>query len=567
MTQYAILIYGDEKAFQDQSPEAWSAMLDAHTAFAKAVADLGGTIKGGEALGMSGTATSVRDGVVTDGPFVDTKETFGGSTSSTRATSTTRCRSPSCARPRPAASRCARSSTPRGRDPDGRRGRARRSPTRTAASGPSCSPRRCASPATSTSPRSAPRRRTSTPSRRGRAQVPDRPGAWLTTAARRRAVDRLRREGTLRRKLPLLVEPGGVATGAALARGRTSTRRPRRPAPPRLHVLPPRPEPAARVALTLRLVCGVATPDVARAFLVSEPTMAARITRAKRKITQARIPYRTPSAEELPERLDSVLTTVHLLFSTGHTAPTGERLVREDVVRPGDRPRPHARVAAPRRARGPRPARPAAAHRRAARHPRRRRPAGCVLLEDQDRPPWDNTKILEGLGSRSTRCACRGRGGSRCRPRSQASTPSRPRSRRPTGRASSGSTTPSWPANPRRWSHSIAQRPWPSRRDPRRVWRPSTSSRRPRPGPARGLPLPAHHPRGPVCAAWAVAARRPRRTRPRWRSRRMPRNGTSSRAAGRHSWLDRAVQPVDRMVHRWACESGDTPSTLDHEVH
>ena len=78
MTQYAILIYGDEKAFTDQSPEAWSAMLDAHRAFSKAVGDLGGTILGGEALGLSDTATSIRDGVVTDGPFVETKETFGG---------------------------------------------------------------------------------------------------------------------------------------------------------------------------------------------------------------------------------------------------------------------------------------------------------------------------------------------------------------------------------------------------------------------------------------------------------------------------------------------------------
>jgi hypothetical protein len=78
MTQYAILIYGDEKAFTGQSPEAWAAMMDAHSAFAKAVADLDGTIKGGEALGLSDTATSIRDGVVTDGPFVETKETFGG---------------------------------------------------------------------------------------------------------------------------------------------------------------------------------------------------------------------------------------------------------------------------------------------------------------------------------------------------------------------------------------------------------------------------------------------------------------------------------------------------------
>jgi hypothetical protein len=78
MTQYAILIYGDEKAFANQSPEAWSAMMDAHQAFAKAVGDLGGNILGGEALGMTDTATSIRDGVVTDGPFVETKETFGG---------------------------------------------------------------------------------------------------------------------------------------------------------------------------------------------------------------------------------------------------------------------------------------------------------------------------------------------------------------------------------------------------------------------------------------------------------------------------------------------------------
>jgi hypothetical protein len=78
MTQYAILIYGDEKAFTDQSPEAWAAMMDAHRAFSKAVGDLGATILGGEALGLSDTATSIRDGVVTDGPFVETKEFLAG---------------------------------------------------------------------------------------------------------------------------------------------------------------------------------------------------------------------------------------------------------------------------------------------------------------------------------------------------------------------------------------------------------------------------------------------------------------------------------------------------------
>jgi predicted RNA polymerase sigma factor len=86
------------------------------------------------------------------------------------------------------------------------------------------------------------------------------------------------------------------------------------------------------VALTLRLLCGLSTAEVARAFLVSKPTMAARITRAKKKIAVARIPYRVPPAAELPERIDAVLSVVHLLFTTGHTVPTGDELVRRDLV-------------------------------------------------------------------------------------------------------------------------------------------------------------------------------------------------------------------------------------------
>ncbi len=86
------------------------------------------------------------------------------------------------------------------------------------------------------------------------------------------------------------------------------------------------------MALTLRLLCGLTTGEVARAFLVSEPTMAARITRAKKKIAAARIPYRVPDAEELPARVDAVLAVVHLLFTTGHTAPAGGDLVRRDLV-------------------------------------------------------------------------------------------------------------------------------------------------------------------------------------------------------------------------------------------
>jgi predicted RNA polymerase sigma factor len=88
----------------------------------------------------------------------------------------------------------------------------------------------------------------------------------------------------------------------------------------------------AQLAVTLRLVCGVSTGDIARALLVSEPTMAARLTRAKKKISATRIPYRVPGAAELPDRLGAVLGVIHLLFTTGHTAPSGESLVRTDLV-------------------------------------------------------------------------------------------------------------------------------------------------------------------------------------------------------------------------------------------
>ena len=88
----------------------------------------------------------------------------------------------------------------------------------------------------------------------------------------------------------------------------------------------------AQVALTLRLVCGLTTAEIAGAFLVSETTMAARVTRAKKKISAARIAYRVPAAPELPDRLDAVLTVIHLLYTTGHTAPSGADLVRADLV-------------------------------------------------------------------------------------------------------------------------------------------------------------------------------------------------------------------------------------------
>jgi len=161
--------------------------------------------------------------------------------------------------------------------------------------------------------------------------VPDRPGAWLTTAARRTALNAMARRRTLEAKLPLLVDPQPAET-------------PMPGADPDPDVIPddrlrlvftcchPALAREAQVALTLRLVCGVPTPDVAHAFLVSEPTMAARITRAKKKIAGAGIPYAVPEAAELPARLDAVLTVVHLLAATAHAAPTGDGLVRDDLA-------------------------------------------------------------------------------------------------------------------------------------------------------------------------------------------------------------------------------------------
>jgi len=156
--------------------------------------------------------------------------------------------------------------------------------------------------------------------------VPDRPAAWLVTVAKRTALNLLRRRRTLEAKLPLLVERGGEEDEESDALFPDD----------RLRLIFICCHPAlgreAQVALTLRLVCGVVTPDVAQAFLVSETTMAARLTRAKKKIAAARIPFAVPAAEELPARLDAALAVIHLLYATGHTAPSGESLVRDELT-------------------------------------------------------------------------------------------------------------------------------------------------------------------------------------------------------------------------------------------
>ncbi|MET9904826.1 DUF6596 domain-containing protein [Streptomyces sp. NPDC006446] len=165
--------------------------------------------------------------------------------------------------------------------------------------------------------------------------IPNNPAAWLTTAAKRRATDAVRREQTFRSKLSLLIEP--VRTEEEVALAEPAAVEPEDVVPDeRLGLVFMCCHPAlaqeAQLALTLRLVCGATTADIARALLVSEPTMAARMTRAKKKISAARIPFRLPEADELPDRLRALLGVIHLLFTAGHTAPSGASLMRTGLV-------------------------------------------------------------------------------------------------------------------------------------------------------------------------------------------------------------------------------------------
>ncbi|MBX3387935.1 MAG: RNA polymerase sigma factor [Phycisphaeraceae bacterium] len=230
------------------------------------------------------------------------------------------------------------------------------------------------------------------------AGVPENPGAWLATTARRRAIDRIRREQKLREIGEALSRESGTSDPMPAAIDRLDD--PIEDDLLRLVFMTSHPllPDDARSALTLRLLCGLSTGEIARAFLVPEPTIAQRIVRAKRTLSDNRVAFEVPVGKDLPERLASVLEVLYLLFNEGYTATAGDDWIRpslcEESMRLGRileglmplEPEVHGLVAL--------------MELQASRlNARTDRDGNPILLPDQDRSRWDRTLIRHGLGA------------------------------------------------------------------------------------------------------------------------------------------------------------------------
>jgi RNA polymerase sigma-70 factor, ECF subfamily len=227
------------------------------------------------------------------------------------------------------------------------------------------------------------------------AGVPSNPGAWIVTTARNKAIDRLRRERRLAQKQVELAQLMTLDPGEPDRQNRSSV------VDDRLRLIftccHPALSPEARVALTLRTLGGLQTAEIARAFLVPEPTMAQRLVRAKAKIRAACIPYRVPPDHLLPERLDGVLAVLYLVFNEGYVASGGDALIRRELCDEAIR---LARLLA-----ALMPDEPEVLGLLALlllHHARRDARVGdageLILLDDQDRSRWDQAMILDGVG-------------------------------------------------------------------------------------------------------------------------------------------------------------------------